>query len=538
MILGTKTTSAHNLRAIAWMGSSTEEEGRAYLQERLELLSKLMFWSFAALIAFIRLMYWRYPAIEPARNTWIMGISVGGLVVLAVIWRLGLARNQLDLSRLRTIDTFYAVSTGMAFGAAAYLSSDLQVAPLSCLLYASFMVLLRAIVVPSTGSRTAVVGTLTFLPISIAAFSIALLDEQPLPGPAYVAGALLVGTVVVMLATVGSRIIYGLRLKFSAAMQLGQYTLMHKIGEGGMGAVYRAKHALLRRATAIKLVHPDKVDADTLARFEREVQHMSQLTHPNTVAVYDYGRSPAGYFYYAMEYLDGINLESLVARHGPQPFDRVVLVLAQVAGALAEAHRSDLIHRDIKPANIILCERGGLPDFVKVLDFGLVKEITGDTSGSSSTTKSILGTPAYVAPEAVTDPDLVGTPVDLYALGAVGYFLLTGRKVFDGKTPLDTCIQHVTGTPVPPSEARGEALPTELEQVILELLAKSPDKRPTAHELGKRLRAMPAVGDWPEAEAATWWADLRKRAQAIDPSAPTMTINIDLGRVSPVLQGD
>jgi len=531
-------TSQQNFRAIAWMGSSTEEEARTYLQQRLELLSKLMFWSFAALIAFIKLMYWRYPTIEPRHNAWIIGISVGGLIVLAVIWRLGLARKELDLRRLRTIDTFYAVSTGMAFGAAGYLSSDLQVAPLSCLLYLSFMVLLRAIVVPSTGSRTAIVGSVTFLPIVIAAVMIALLEQQPLPGPAYVAGALLLGTVVVMLATVGSRIIYGLREKFSAAMQLGQYTLMHKIGEGGMGVVYRAKHALLRRATAIKLVHPSKVDADMLTRFEREVQAMSLLTHPNTVAVYDYGRSPAGYFYYAMEYLEGINLESLVTRYGPQPFDRVVAVLAQVAGALAEAHRAELIHRDIKPANIILCERGGLPDFVKVLDFGLVKEITGNTSSSSSTTKSILGTPAYVAPEAVTDPDLVGTPVDLYALGAVGYFLLTGRKVFDGKTPLDTCIQHVTGTPVPPSEARGDPLPPALEQLILELLAKAPDKRPTALELGKRLRAMSVVGDWLEAESAVWWADQRKKAHQIDTSSPTMTLNIDLGRVSPVLRGD
>ena len=524
--------SRRNLRAIAWMGSSTEQEGRAYLQQRLELLSKLMFWSFAALIAFIRLMYERYPEIEPTQNAWIMWMAVGGLVILAVIWRGGLARKELSLSSLRSIDTFYAVGTGVTFGAAAYLSSDLQVAPLSCLLYASFMVLLRAIVVPSTGRRTAIVGTATFLPIVIASVAIAVLDSQPLPGPAYVAGALLVGTVVVMLATVGSRIIYGLRQKVSAAMQLGQYTLLHKIGEGGMGAVYRARHAMLRRPTAVKLVQPSKVDAETLNRFEREVQHMSQLSHPNTVAVYDYGRSPDGVFYYAMEYLDGLNLESLVTRYGAQPFDRTASILVQVAGALAEAHRSDLIHRDIKPANIILCERGGVVDFVKVVDFGLVKEITGD-SGTSSTTKSILGTPAYVAPEAVTDPELVGTAVDLYALGAVGYFLLTGRKVFEGKTPVEVCIQHVTGTPVPPSRARGTPIPEALEALILELLAKTPGTRPTAVELAKRLRAMPLAGDWTEDDAEAWWRDLRTKLQAVDTGAQTLTIEVDLGRVVP-----
>ncbi|MBA3455892.1 MAG: serine/threonine protein kinase, partial [Deltaproteobacteria bacterium] len=400
-----------------------------------------MFWSFATLIAFLLLMYAAYRDLSPKYNSWILGMAVGGLVVLAVIWRLGLKRKEVPLARLILLDRFYAVGTGMTFGAAAFLSRDLAIAPFSCLLYTSFMVLLRAIVVPSTGARTAILGSVAFAPIVLAAIGIWLAEPLthqpplPLPGPAYVGGAILVGTVAVMLATVGSRIIYGLRRQVTAAMQLGQYTLLHKIGEGGMGSVYRARHAMLRRPTAVKLVHPNKVDAQTLDRFEREVQHMSLLTHPNTVAVYDYGRSPDGVFYYAMEFLDGINLESLVARYGPQPFDRVVSILTQVAGALAEAHGSDLIHRDIKPANIILCERGGVVDVVKVVDFGLVKEITA--AGDTTSTKSILGTPAYIAPEAVTDPDFVGTAVDLYALGAVGYFLLTGKKVFDGKTPLD-----------------------------------------------------------------------------------------------------
>jgi len=540
--------SRKNLQAIAWLGSSSELEGRAHLQQRLELISKLMFWSFATLISFLLLMYWRYKKLSPLHNSWIMGMAIGGLVILAVIWRLGLVHKEVPLARLTLIDRFYAVGTGMTFGAAAFLSRDLAIAPFSCLLYTSFMVLLRAIVVPSTGTRTAILGSLAFAPIVFAALGIALADPLvdplkepvplPLPGPAYVGGTLLVGTVVVMLATVGSRIIYGLRRQVSAAMQLGQYTLLHKIGEGGMGAVYRARHAMLRRPTAVKLVQPNKVDAQTLDRFEREVQHMSLLTHPNTVAVYDYGRSADGVFYYAMEFLDGINLESLVIRDGAQPFDRVVSILTQVAGALAEAHHSGLIHRDIKPANIILCERGGETDVVKVVDFGLVKEITA--ASDTTSTKSILGTPSYIAPEAVTDPDLVGTAVDLYALGAVGYFLLTGKKVFDGKTSLDICVQHVTGTVIAPSEVRGRPLPAELEQLILDLLEKSPDKRPTAVTLIKRLRMLEPVGDWTEEIAEDWWTDLRARIKAVDTSSPTLTIKVDLDRAStesPVVAG-
>ncbi len=528
--------SRRNLQAVAWLGSASELEGRAYLQQRLELISKLMFWSFATLIAFLLLMYAAYRDLSPKYNSWILGMAVGGLVVLAVIWRLGLKRKEVPLARLILLDRFYAVGTGMTFGAAAFLSRDLAIAPFSCLLYTSFMVLLRAIVVPSTGARTAILGSVAFAPIVLAAIGIWLAEPLthqpplPLPGPAYVGGAILVGTVAVMLATVGSRIIYGLRRQVTAAMQLGQYTLLHKIGEGGMGSVYRARHAMLRRPTAVKLVHPNKVDAQTLDRFEREVQHMSLLTHPNTVAVYDYGRSPDGVFYYAMEFLDGINLESLVARYGPQPFDRVVSILTQVAGALAEAHGSDLIHRDIKPANIILCERGGVVDVVKVVDFGLVKEITA--AGDTTSTKSILGTPAYIAPEAVTDPDFVGTAVDLYALGAVGYFLLTGKKVFDGKTPLDVCIQHVTGTVVAPSQVRGVAIPVEIEQLILELLAKTPEKRPTAPILVKRLRTLVPIGDWMEDSAKPWWTDLRAKIKAVDTSSPTLTIKVSADRIS------
>jgi serine/threonine-protein kinase len=282
---------------------------------------------------------------------------------------------------------------------------------------------------------------------------------------------------------------------------------------------------MLRRPTAVKLVLPHLVNGDMIDRFEREVQLMSQLTHPNTVAVFDYGRSPEGIFYYAMEYLDGIDLEKLVDRYGAQPADRVIGILLQVCGALREAHGRGLIHRDIKPANIILCERGDVPDVAKVVDFGLVKEIAAKDGGK---TRSILGTPAYIAPESVTDPDQVSAAADLYALGAVAYFLLTGKRVFDGKTSVDLCVQHVTAAPVPPSQLVA-GIPSTLEALILRCLAKQPKDRPaSATELADLLRAVPTSRTWNDEAAVEWW-DTFERERAQDEAAATQrTITIDL----------
>lgn len=184
----------------------------------------------------------------------------------------------------------------------------------------------------------------------------------------------------------------------------------------------------------MKLLLPERAGPESIARFEREVQLTARLAHPNTVAVYDYGRTPDGVFYYAMEYLDGLSLESLVQRHGPQPPGRVIHILAQAAGALAEAHALGLIHRDVKPANILFCDRGGVPDVVKLLDFGLVKNLDAAEATALTHANSIAGTPLYISPEAITDAGRVDHRADLYALGAVAYFLLTGSPPFPGNT--------------------------------------------------------------------------------------------------------
>jgi eukaryotic-like serine/threonine-protein kinase len=508
----------------ALFAQERDEEARAYLQERLDKLSSLMFWSFVVLLGFTFLMYFGYPEIEPPNEDVINAFSLVGLIVLALIWRVWIVRRTLSMERLYLIDTFYAICTGVAFGASAWFAKELRPSAYGCLLYASFMVLARAIIIPSTGQRTAVTGALTFLPMAVVAILVS--GHQELPQWAFIIADLVISSIIIMIATIGSRVIYGLRKQVSVAMQLGQYTLDRKIGEGGMGEVYRAHHALLRRPTAIKLLVPDRIGGATVERFEREVQHMSQLTHPNTVAVFDYGRNPEGIFYYAMEYLDGIDLEKLVADFGPQPCDRVIAILTQVCGALHEAHTSGIIHRDIKPANIILCERGAQPDVAKVVDYGLVKEITEDAGQS---TRLILGTPAYIAPEAVSDPEAVGPAGDLYALGAVGYFLLTGKPIYEGQSSVEICVMHVTSTPVPPSQHRA-GLPAPLEALILECLDKTPSARPDAQTLARRLRALPSHADWSEEQAIAWWAEFRTQERLANAAAtePTITMTIDL----------
>jgi hypothetical protein len=292
-----------------------------------------------------------------------------------------------------------------------------------------------------------------------------------------------------------------------AAKQLGQYALEEKLGAGGMGTVYKARHAMLRRPTAVKLLDVDKMSRSAIARFEREVQLTSALTHPNTVAVFDYGRTPEGIFYYAMEYLDGLNLDDLVTRFGPIPEARVVYLLRQVCGSLAEAHASGLVHRDVKPANIFLTRRGGMYDFVKVLDFGLVKAVASEENANFTNPNAVTGTPLYLSPEAINHPEQVDARTDVYAIGAVGYFLLTANPVFSGRTIMEICMKHVKEAPEPPSARGGRPVSPDLEALLLSCLAKERASRPAdATGLLHALEACIVQGMWTAADAAAWWA--------------------------------
>jgi tRNA A-37 threonylcarbamoyl transferase component Bud32 len=317
-----------------------------------------------------------------------------------------------------------------------------------------------------------------------------------------------------------------------AARQLGQYTLEAKIGAGGMGTVYKARHAMLRRPTAVKLLETETMSDAAVTRFEREVQLTSALTHPNTVAVYDYGRTPEGIFYYAMEYLEGMNLEDLVKRFGPPPEARVLFILRQICGSLAEAHAAGLVHRDVKPANVFMTRRGGLFDFVKVLDFGLAKALDGQDTANVTNPHALMGTPLYLSPEAVNEPTKVDAHSDVYAVGAVAYFMLTGSPVFTGTTVMEICMKHVRDQPEPPSVRSGKPISPALEAILLRCLAKAPAERPkNAGDLLQELEVCAVEGKWTAADAAIWWLHPEKAAalnleptQVVNTPAPGATV--------------
>ena len=290
----------------------------------------------------------------------------------------------------------------------------------------------------------------------------------------------------------------------SAGEHFGQYKLHEKIGEGGMGVVFRATHALLGRPAAVKLLAAGQDSREQLARFEREAELTSRLSHPNTVAVYDFGRSASGTPFYAMEYLDGLDLQSLVDRHGPQDPRRVAHLLAQLAGALAEAHGMGLVHRDVKPANVMLCERGGAHDVVKVLDFGLTKELGAAAELDHLEGERVIGTPLYLSPEAITSPERVDARSDLYALGALGYFLLTGEPPFTGASLAEVCAHHLHTAPSPLVRRGVRHVPLELETLLRLCLEKAPEARPES-ATAVRAELLELAARWTETDASAWW---------------------------------
>jgi hypothetical protein len=376
------------------------------------------------------------------------------------------------------------------------------------------MVTIRAALVPSTPTRTILVTALVGTPLLLTTTLLVPsahggLAWRPLHSEAYPwlpATAAMMWGFVILTSTVISWVIYGLRVEVREARRLGQYVLEQKIGEGGMGEVYRARHGMMRRPTALKLLPAHRAGEAHLRRFEREVQLTARLTHPNTITLFDYGRTSDGVFYYAMELLDGATLQQVVAVGGPQPPGRVVRILTMACGALAEAHSIGLIHRDIKPANIMLCTQGGERDVVKLLDFGLVKELEVDKGVGLTGANTLTGTPQYMAPESIRAPEAVDARTDIYSLGAVAYFLLAGSEVFRGQSVLEVCSQHLHQAPEPLA-TRGVTVPAELEAVVLACLEKDPARRPgSAAELRRRLEAC-AVEPWDSASAQHWWRE-------------------------------
>ncbi len=297
-----------------------------------------------------------------------------------------------------------------------------------------------------------------------------------------------------------------LRREMSEVRQLGQYTLENLIGEGGMGRVYLARHAMLRRPTAIKTLDGQFADAAAVKRFEREVQLVSSLTHPNTIEIYDYGRTTDGVFYFAMEFVAGVTLGQLVERDGPITVSRTLWILQQVLGSLAEAHDRGLIHRDVKPTNIMLCRRGGMADWVKVVDFGLAKDLDDRLSGNITQSGMISGTPQYIAPECLEDASSLSPAADVYAVGATAFKLLTGRDMFMGYTTVDILTQVMHDDPPRVAETARCEIPAEVDDLIARCVQRRPEDRPRdAGEALELLRPLAARYLWTREEAESWW---------------------------------
>ena len=323
------------------------------------------------------------------------------------------------------------------------------------------------------------------------------------------------------------------------AKELGQYTLVKRIGQGGMGTVFKARHALMRRATAVKLLLPEKADQIAIGRFEREVQMTSRLSHPNTIQIYDYGHTPEGIFYYAMEYLEGISLKDLVHEYGPLPENRIIHILRQICASLKEAHAAHLVHRDIKPANVFLCDRGGVLDTVKVLDFGLVMNFRdqGKRAKSRKQPSSVTGTPQFFSPEAIESPYSIDHRSDVYSLGALSYFLLTGEHVFEGATAREICDKQISELPISPSKRTGSNYCHYLELAILKCLEKKPDARPqTVVDFLQLIESSPHSKTWTDEMVSEWWDSHHLRSRIVSHARqleetvkiqPTIRVDID-----------
>jgi eukaryotic-like serine/threonine-protein kinase len=381
--------------------------------------------------------------------------------------------------------------------------------PAGIALWITFFVL----VVPNTLGKTALATFSSALMGPLALIVAAYVDNQAPPAPFVFLIMSLPNLMSAVIAIILSRFVYSLGADVSNAREMGSYKLVELLGRGGMGEVWRAQHRLLARPAAIKLIQPEVLGCSdprgteiVKRRFEREAQATAMLSSPHTIDLYDFGLSEDGTFYYVMEMLRGLDLQTLVEKYGPVPAERTGYFLRQICSSLAEAHQSGLVHRDIKPANIYICRYGLEYDFIKVLDFGIVKS-REERAGQSQLTNTggTTGTPGFMAPEIALGKE-IDARTDIYALGCVAYWLLTGRLVFEEETSIATILAHASKIPVPPSRRSEIEIPRELEDLILSCLEKEPQLRPSsAGGILKTLSQYGLAGSWSSERAENWW---------------------------------
>jgi eukaryotic-like serine/threonine-protein kinase len=446
----------------------------------------------------------------------VIGITIGLLVAVVI------RSERFTLPVVMNLGLVFEVASSYAIAAAEF-GDPMQIQMHRGYLGLSWVavwVVLFTVVVPTAPRRAliAALASVSSVPVIIGLALASHPTTLHLDPAQFFFGLVFPYILVVGMAYVGARVIYQLGTEVKRARELGSYRLEKKLGEGGMGEVWQARHRMLTRPAAIKLIRPRPVGDgaagvtnEAVRRFEREAQVIARLRSPHTVELFDFGRADDGAFYYVMELLDGLDTDTLVRRFGPVPPERAVYILRQICHSLSEAQSCGLVHRDIKPANIFLCRYGEEYDFVKVLDFGIVGAVRdGADHGTMETRENaIRGTPAFIAPEQAMGTEL-DWRADIYATGCVAYWLLTGQLVFTADTPMGYLLKHAHDQPPAPSSRTDLPIPKPLEELVLSCLAKNPGDRPqSARELSQRLGTIPLAEEWTQERAHQWWTTHR-----------------------------
>ena len=518
---GSSLEAARTAPVVLTEGSGPEltRETEALLRGRLRLAAGLLFFGF---LAFLPQHFFQRDLSSPG-GAFLFAFHLLDTITMGVLAAMLCRRCEIPLSRLRVAElAMFGLSAAFLCAlqnymivedskrlllAGEYIGSG-QVGLVITVEMWLLLVFTYALFVPNTWHRAAVViGIIAAAPlVMIAVTALTHAEVRQLLTLRELTGVSLTMAVAAVTGLFGVDTIGSLRREAFEARRLGRYQLTKRIGSGGMGEVYLAEHQLMKRPCVVKLIRPDKThDPKMLARFQREVRATAKLSHWNTVEIFDYGSTEDGTFYYVMEYLPGMSLADLVARFGPLPPERAIHLLRQACDALGEAHAAGLIHRDIKPANIFAAQRGGVCDVAKLLDFGLVKPLADERPIQLTGEGSITGSPLFMSPEQATGDSEPEARSDIYSLGAVAYYLLTGKPPFEGEKPIKVLIAHAHDEPVPPSQHRHD-LPADLESVILRCLAKRPDDRfADATGLAAALADCEAADRWTRELAAAWW---------------------------------
>ena len=514
MVRRSEPHSGHPWATTATGGRLPDEVVRD-LVRRLELFSAVgvALWSYALLYDLLLVPHafeaFRVPASAPSVRIAVVGAAISAVMLLYVRYAPHEPKTK------GTVGLAYLLAN--AFGVAMLNSWANKPTALQPMLFLSWntIVILVFAIIATASTRQLLVATLAAASMDPFGVWLAHLRGEPVPTPEQTVLLFLPNYICAVLAVLPSVILHRLGARLRQAQELGAYRLVELLGQGGMGEVWRAEHRLLARQAAVKLVRPDVLGASSdqgateiLRRFEREARATAALRSPHTIQVFDFGSTREGNFYYVMELLAGRDLESLVRTFGPVPPQRAIYLMRQVCHSLADAHAYGMVHRDIKPANIYVCRMGLDYDFVKVLDFGLVKITDRETRRHTMMTGQhrTSGTPAYMAPEVILGDADVDRRADVYAVGCVAYYLLTGQLVFEAESSIKMMMQHVNAVPVPPSQRSEMPIPRELDALVLSCLEKDPNRRPqNAEELFRLALSCSSCEGWCRDTARSWW---------------------------------